>query len=87
MKRPGRPEALEKTVNRFSSVVSQLEDSLAYLLKGNDYDLATIIVRALHLPVDPLFKPRLIEAIQKGLISRHHQHGCHAYAFDPEGIT
>jgi hypothetical protein len=65
VKRPGRQEALEKTVNRFSSVVSQLEDSLAYLLKGNDYDLATIIVRSLHLPVDPLFKPRLIEAIKK----------------------
>jgi hypothetical protein len=65
VKRPERPEALEKTLHRFSSVVSQLEDSLAYLLKGNDYDLATIIVRALHLPVDPLFKPRLIEAIKK----------------------
>lgn len=65
VKRPGRPEALEKTVSRFSSVVRQLEDSLTYLLKGNDYDLATIIVRALHLPVDPLFKPRLSEAIKK----------------------
>jgi hypothetical protein len=65
VKRPERPEKPEKTVNRFSSVVSQLEDSLAYLLKGNDYDLAIIIVRALHLPVDPLFKPRLIEAIKK----------------------
>ncbi|MEK6744470.1 MAG: HEAT repeat domain-containing protein [Nitrospirota bacterium] len=65
VKRPGRPEALEKTVSRFSSVVRQLEDSLTYLLKGKDYDLATIIVRALHLPVDPLFKPRLNEAIKK----------------------
>jgi len=34
VKRPERPEGLEKTVNRFSSIVSQLEDSLAYLLKG-----------------------------------------------------
>jgi len=65
VKRPGRPEAIEKTVSRFSSVAHQLEDSLIYLLKNNDYDLATIIVRALHLPVDPLFKPRLGEAVKR----------------------
>jgi hypothetical protein len=65
VKRPGRPAVLEKTVSRFSSVAHQLEDSLNYLLQNKDYDLATIIVRALHLPVDPLFKPRLNEAIKK----------------------
>jgi len=65
VKRPGRPEAMEKTVSRFSSIVRQLEESLAYLLKGNDYELATIIVRALHLPVDPLFRPRLLESVKK----------------------
>lgn len=65
VKLPGLPEAQEKTVNRFSSVVRQLEESLNYLLKGKDYDLATIIVRAFHLPVDPLFRPRLVEAVKK----------------------
>ncbi len=65
VKRPGRAEALEKTVSRFSGVVRQLEESLTYLIKGKDYDLATIIVRALHLPLDPIFKPRLIEAVKK----------------------
>lgn len=63
--RPGQTEAREKTISRFSSVVRQLEESLIYLLKGKDYGLATIIVRALHLPLDPLFKPRLIEAVKK----------------------
>jgi hypothetical protein len=60
--RGGPPDA-EGTL--FSGVVHQLETTLAYLLKNKDYALATIIVRAYHLPVDPLFRPRLLEAVKK----------------------
>ncbi len=60
--RPGPPD---KEIGLFSGVVRQLETSLEYLLKNGDYDLATIIVRAFHVPVDPVFRPRLMEAVQK----------------------
>ena len=65
VKNPDQKTSPEKALNRFSGIVRQLEDNLNYLINIKDYDLATIIVRALHLPVDPAFKPRLIEAIKK----------------------
>jgi hypothetical protein len=38
---------------------------LSYLLKKKDYNLAIMIGRAFRMPVDPEFKPRIMEAIRK----------------------
>jgi hypothetical protein len=65
VKNPRRTEPEEKEVNFFSGVVRQLEDMLSYILVKKDYDLATLIIRAFHMPVDPAFKPRLTEALKK----------------------
>jgi len=58
-------KTMDKEIQLFSGVVHQLEEMLSYLLKMKDYDLASIIIRALHMPVAAEFKPRLIEAIRK----------------------
>ncbi len=55
----------EKDIQLFSSVVRQLEDMVIYLLQKKDYDLATLIMRALRIPVDASFKPRMTEAMRK----------------------
>ena len=60
-----RAGPVEIETSLFSGVVHQLEITLTYLLKNKEYDLATIIVRALHIPVDPAFQPRLETAIKK----------------------
>jgi HEAT repeat protein len=65
VKNPDRSAPKEKEINLFSGVVHQLEDMLGYLLKKKDYDLAALIVRVFHMPVDPVFKPRMTEAIKK----------------------
>ena len=57
------PDEQESTF--FAGVVHQLEYTLTYLLKHKEYDLATIIVRAFHLPVHPQFRSRLNEAVKK----------------------
>jgi HEAT repeat protein len=58
-------KSLDNEVRLFSGVVHQLEEMLAYLLKKKEYDLASIIIHALHMPVAAEFKPRLAEAIRK----------------------
>lgn len=65
VKDPRRPGEAEKELKLFSGVVRQLEDLLAYLLKKNKYELATTIIKTLHMPVDPVFKPRMLDAIKK----------------------
>ena len=65
VKDPRRPGGAEKELKLFSGVVCQLEDLLAYLLKKNNYELATAIIKTLHMPVDPVFKPRMMDAIKK----------------------
>lgn len=62
---PVKGESGDKELAQFSGVVHQLETTLLYLLANKEYDLATIIIRALHLPVDDAFRPRLAEAIKK----------------------
>lgn len=62
---PRRKEISRKDIRLFSGVVQQLEDMLSYLLKKNNYELATIIIEALHMPVAPEFKPRMTEALKK----------------------
>ncbi len=65
VKGQGLQKTVDKDVHLFSGVVHQLEELLGYLLKKKDYDLASIIIRALHMPVAAEFKPRLAEAIRR----------------------
>ena len=65
VKNPRYSGPQEKEISLFSGVVHQLEDMLGYLLTKKDYDLAALIVRVFHMPVDPAFKPRMTDAIQR----------------------
>jgi hypothetical protein len=65
MKDHHRPVSAGKEIELFSSVVHQLEDMLSYLLTKKDYKTALMIGRAFRMPVDPVFKPRMDEAIRK----------------------
>jgi hypothetical protein len=58
-----KPE--EKDITNFSGVINQLENMLNYFLKKKDYLCATRIINAFHLPVEPEFKPRMMEALKK----------------------
>jgi len=49
----------------FSGVIHQLEDMLNYLLQKKDYERISQINDAFNLPVDPAFKPRMLEALRK----------------------
>lgn len=62
---PHRHATPEKDLSLFSGVVHQLEDIQAYLLKIRDFDLANLVTRAFHVPVDANFQPRLNEALRK----------------------
>jgi hypothetical protein len=57
--------ATEREIKLFSGVVHQLEDLQGYLIKNKDYDLAALINRVFHMPVEPAFRPRLAEAVKK----------------------
>lgn len=65
VKSPLRKDTPEKDLVFFSAVIHQLEDILAFVLKSNKYDLATKVLKALRTPVDPIFRPRIAEAIKK----------------------
>ncbi len=65
VKKPLRPGTAERELSIFSGIVRQLEDLLSYLQKNNNYHLATAIVKTLHMPVAPEFKPRMTEALKK----------------------
>ena len=48
---------------------------LSYLQKKKDYDLAAVIIKAFHIAVDPIFKPRMTEALKKTASkSAHYRH-------------
>lgn len=65
VKNPHRQNSEEKKIELFSRIVRQLEDMLRYLLMKKDYKLAVLIGQAFRMPVDPVFKPRMMEAIRK----------------------
>jgi len=65
VKNPHRHDSEEKKIELFSKIVRQLEDLLSYLLRKKDYKLAVLIGQAFRMPVDPVFKPRMMEAIRK----------------------
>jgi hypothetical protein len=56
---------IDQEVHLFSGIVHQIEEMFGYLIKQKDYDLAGLIIRALHMPVAAEFKPRLDEAVRK----------------------
>lgn len=55
----------EKYLNFFSGVVNQLEEMLHLLLEKKDYSLALLVLRSFRIPVEPLFQPRLSDAIKR----------------------
>lgn len=61
--RQTKPE--EKDINLFSSVITQLENMLNYLLKKKDYYYATFIVHEFQRPVEPVFRPKIRDALKK----------------------
>lgn len=65
VRNPHHPVSEEEETKMFSGVVHQLEEMLRYLLLQKDYALAGLIIKAFHLPVAPLFKPRLEEALNR----------------------
>ena len=65
VKNPLVAGSTEKEIGLFSGVIHQLEDMLSYVLKNNNYELATLIIKTLHMPVDPQFKPRMEAALKK----------------------
>jgi hypothetical protein len=55
----------KKEIELFAVVIRQLEDMLNYLLKKKDYDRISLITNTFNTPVDPAFKPRMLEALRK----------------------
>jgi hypothetical protein len=65
VKNSARPADAEQELALFSGVVRQLEEMAVYLLNNREYKSASHIIEAFHVPVDPAFKPRMIEAQRK----------------------
>jgi len=65
VKSPHHPVPDEKEIASFAGIIHQLEDILNYLLKNKDYDRVSLITMAFNTPVDPAFKPRMLEALRK----------------------
>jgi len=49
----------------FSGIVRQLEEMMGSLIKKQDYKRVSLITNAFNAPVDPAFKPRMLEALKK----------------------
>ncbi|OGW33472.1 MAG: hypothetical protein A2X58_07610 [Nitrospirae bacterium GWC2_56_14] len=65
VKNPHGSASEQKEIKLFSGVIRQLEELLGYLQKKKEYELAAVIIRAFHSTVDPVFKPRMTEALKK----------------------
>lgn len=65
VKNPQHAKPEEKDITNFSDVINQLENILNYILTKKDYQYATRIINAFHLPVEPAFKPRMMEALKR----------------------
>ena len=59
--------------------MKQLEDILIYLLKNNNYTLATVIIKALHMPAAPEFQARMSEALRKTATKSDHKIDNHGH--------
>jgi HEAT repeat protein len=62
---PAVPAPQDKTLSKFSEILSQLEALLALLLEKKEYILASLVLRAFRMPAGPAFRPRLVEAIKR----------------------
>ena len=65
VKSPHHATPDEKEIALFAGVIRQLEDMLNYLLKKKDYGRVSLITKTFYSPVDPAFKPRMLEAVRK----------------------
>ena len=65
VKNPRHAVPDDKEVALFAGVIHQLEDMQSYLIKKKDYDRASLITGAFHMPVESAFKPRMVEALKK----------------------
>ena len=65
VKNPRHDVPDDEEVALFSGVIHQLEDMQSYLIKKKDYDRASLITGAFHMPVESAFKPRMVEALKK----------------------
>jgi len=55
----------EIEIARFSAVVRQLEEISDYFVKIKDYEHVARITAVFHTPVEPAFRPRMLEALKK----------------------
>ncbi len=65
VKSPYHDTPSDKEIASFAGIIRQLEEMLNYLLNNKDYDRVSTISSAFHIPVDPAFKPRMLEALRK----------------------
>ncbi len=65
MKKSANPSQRTKDMTLFSGLIRQLEEMLGYIMKKKDYVTAARITRAFRMPIDPVFRPRLAEALKK----------------------
>jgi hypothetical protein len=65
VKNPRHAVPDEMEIARFDSVMRQLEEMLSSLLKKQDYKRVARITNAFNTPIDPAFKPRMLEALRK----------------------
>lgn len=65
VKHPRHDTPDDNEIALFSGVVRHLEEILLSLIKKQDYKRVSIITNAFNAPVDPAFKPRMLEALKK----------------------
>lgn len=65
VKHPRHETPDDNEIALFSGVVRQLEEILFTLIKKQDYKRVSVITNAFNSPVDPAFKPRMLEALKK----------------------
>ncbi|HUN53816.1 MAG TPA: HEAT repeat domain-containing protein [Smithella sp.] len=65
VKSPDHTVPSDKEIVTFAGIIHQLEEILHFLLANKDYDRVSLITMAFNTPVDPAFKPRMLEALRK----------------------
>ena len=65
VKNPHHDVPDDNEIALFSRIVRQLEEMIDSLIKKQDYKRVSLITNAFNAPVDPAFKPRMLEALKK----------------------
>ncbi len=65
VKNPAHAEPSDPEHKFFYGIVHQLDELLTYLVSKKEYGQAAKIIRAYQMPVEPVFKPRMTEALRK----------------------